>query len=109
MKYVVSSFLILMAVAYAGSLQSNEEFSKKQWSNTLLLDGKSSTIVNMLMSLPSKPISVDELGEPVIHDAYFYRENDEGGNPSLAALIQVSDSSLLTVSIVYNAHKGKKK
>jgi len=109
MKYIVSSVLILMAVAYAGSLQNDEEYSKKQWSNTLLLDGKSATIVNMLLSLPSKPISIDESGEPVIHDAYFYRENDKGGNPSLAALIQVSDSSLLTVSIVYNANKRKKK
>lgn len=101
--------LVLIGVAFAEGSHSDEEFSKKQWSNTLLLEGKSATIINMLLSLPSKPISIDTSGEPIIHDAYFYRENDRAGNPYLGALIQISDSSLLTVSIIYNANKGKKK
>lgn len=112
MKKLSILFICLVLVAVlvlAESQQNDEEFSKKQWSNALLLGGTSATVVGMLLELPSKPISIDDYGEPVIHDAYFYRENDKRGNPYLGALIQVSDSSLLTVSIVYNANKGKKK
>ena len=107
---ILFACLLTMAVfAFAGSLQSDEEYTNKQWSNTLLLEGKSATIVSMLMSLPSEPVSVDSKGEPVIHDAYFHRENDKGGNPNLGVLIQVSEAQLMTYSVIYNANKGKKK
>ena len=109
-SFIVGGLLImLVAVALAGSTQSDEEYSDKQWSMALRLEGKSATVVSMLMSLPANPISVDDSGEPIVHDTYFYRENDRGGNPKLGALIQVSDSSVRTVSIIYNAAGGKKK
>ncbi len=100
---------LIGVIVVAGSMQNDEEYSDKQWSNTLLLEGKAPTIVSMLMSLPSEPLSVNGDGEVVVYDAYFWRVNDEGGNPSLGVLVQISDSQLITHSTVYNANRGKKK
>ncbi len=106
---VVAVFLVLVLLSVVALADHDEAFSDKQWSNTLLLEGKSGTIVKMLMSLPSEPVSVDSSGEAVIHDAYFHRENDRGGNPNLGVLIQVSEAQLMTYSVIYNANQGKKK
>lgn len=103
-------YIMIVAVAVlAGGQQNDEEYSKKQWSMALRLEGNSSTIINMVLSLPSKPVSINGSGEAIIHDAYFYRENDKAGNPNLGVLFQISDSSRLKTSVIYNANKKGEK
>lgn len=101
---VVAACLVLVAVlALAGV--PDDEYSHKQWVNTLMLQGNADTVVTMLLNLPSEPIFIDSSGQVVIPRAFFYRKTDERGNPNLAALFQISDSAKVKVNVLYNANK----
>lgn len=103
MKLFLAVFVVL--IICAGLMIASESFQEKRWHNRLLLEGNTDKIVDMLMGLPSEPIYVDSLGEVVIPREYFILQNDEYGDPNLAALFQISDSSKVKVSILFNANK----
>ena len=103
MKLVLAIFAVL--VICTGLMVASESFQEKRWHNKLMLEGNTDKIVDMLMNLPSDPIYKDSTGQVVIPREYFIMQNDEHGDPSLAALFQISDSSKVKVSILFNANK----
>jgi len=103
MRLFLAVFVVL--VIAAGLMVASESFQEKRWHNKLKLEGNTDKIVSMLMGLPSQPIYVDSLGQVVIPREYFIRQDDSNGNPNLAALFQISDSSKVKVSILFNANK----
>lgn len=103
---IIAVCLCLVAVlAIAGVAPDDDEYSDKQWVNALLLQGNAGKIVEALMELPSEPVRLSESGEVIIPRAYFYKILDERGNPNLAVLFQISDSSKVKADVIFNANK----
>lgn len=104
---VIGLCLLLLAVlALAGG--QVDEYADKQWVNALLLQGNANEVVEKLMELPSEPVRITESGDIVIPRAYFYKITDERGNPNLAVLFQISDSSKVKADVIYNVNKKGK-
>ncbi len=106
MRLFLAVFVVL--IISAGLMVAGESFQKKRWHNRLLGEGNTDKVVSMLLSLPAQPIYIDSTGQVIIPREYFIRQNDENGDPSLAALFQINDSSKVKVNILYNANKKGK-